>query len=154
MTAENPKREIEEALSIGRELGDEYIIAQSLSNLGRNEATDGNYVKGRSLLEQSLDIWRRLEPKHKMERVLTQNFLGDNALQENDLKKAQLLYEDCINVFREIGDQNFLAYVVWPIEDARRYSSEKVSPRISWRSAAEEISLADTKVLMMKRKEV
>ena len=112
MITENPEREIEEALSIGRELGDEYIIAQSLSNLGRNEATDGNYVKGRALLEQGLDIWRRLEPKYKMERVLAQNFLGDIALLENDLKKAKLLYEDCIHVFREIGDQNFLGYVV------------------------------------------
>src|SRR5215510_5298875 len=36
--------------------------------------------------------------------------------------------------------------MVRPISDARRYSSEKVSPSISWKSAAETSIAADTQV--------
>src|SRR4030095_13638919 len=45
MSDVNPHQELQEALSIGRELGNDYVIAQSLLNLGRNETTAGNYSK-------------------------------------------------------------------------------------------------------------
>lgn len=118
MTRVNPLPELEEALSIGRELGNDYIIAKSLMNIGRNEAVAGNYSKARFLLEESLGVWRALEREHKLEQehkielVLTMNFLGDVALQQNDLNQAQLLLEESVGVFREIGDQNFMAYPV------------------------------------------
>ena len=112
MTAVNPRQELEEALSIGRELDSDPIIAQSLMNLGRTESVDGNYSKARSLLEESLDIGQRLGDEHKTEIVLTKNFLGDVIWNQGDLKKAAKLYEECVSAFREIQDQNFLAYTV------------------------------------------
>jgi predicted ATPase/DNA-binding SARP family transcriptional activator len=112
MTTANPYRELEEALSIGRELGSDHIIAQSLRNLGRTEYVDGNYAKARSLLEESLDIGQKLGHEHKMEIVLTKNFLGDVAWHQGDLKNARLLYEECVSALKEIRDQNFLAYAV------------------------------------------
>jgi predicted ATPase/DNA-binding SARP family transcriptional activator len=112
MTTVNPHREIEEALSIGRELGSNPIIAQSLMNLGRTETVNGNYPKARSLLEESLGIWQKSGHEHKMEMVLTKNFLGDVAWHQGDLKKAASLYEECVIAFKEIRDQNFLAYAV------------------------------------------
>jgi len=56
----NPRRELDEALSIGRELGDKVIIARSLCNLGLIEGTEGRYVEARSLFEQSLELFREL----------------------------------------------------------------------------------------------
>jgi predicted ATPase/DNA-binding SARP family transcriptional activator len=112
MSAVNPHRELEEALLIGRELENDYVIAQSLSNLGRNETNAGNFPKARSLLEESLDVWQRLGPEYKMDIVLTLNFLGDVAFSEGDLIEAQTLYEKCIAAFKEIRDQNFLAYTI------------------------------------------
>jgi predicted ATPase/DNA-binding SARP family transcriptional activator len=110
MTDVNPRLEIEEALSIGRELGDDHIIGQSLMNLGRNEAVDGNYSKARSLLEEGLRIAQKLGPDHKMEFILVKNFLGDVAWHQGDLKNARLFYEEVVSAFKEIRDQNFLAY--------------------------------------------
>jgi predicted ATPase/DNA-binding SARP family transcriptional activator len=112
MSAVNPGPELDEALSIGRELANDHIIAQSLSNLGRNESVDGNYSKARSLLVESLGIWRKLGHEHSMEIVLTQIFLGDVALQQGDLEEARSLYEECVSIYKEIRDQNFLAYAV------------------------------------------
>jgi len=112
MTAVNPHQELEEALSIGRELENDHIIAQSLSNLGRNEATAGNFPKARSLLKESLNFWRRLGHEHKMDMVVTSIFLGDAAFHQGDLKEAQALYEECVTALREIRDQNFLAYTI------------------------------------------
>ena len=112
MSTVNPHRELEEALSIGRELGNDRIIAQSLSNLGRNETAAGNYSQARSLFEQSLDIWQKLGHEHKMEIILTRNFLGDLAFHQGDLEQAKVLYEECVSAFKEIRDQNFLAYSV------------------------------------------
>jgi len=104
MTDVNPRLEIEEALSIGRELGDDHIIAQSLTNLGRNEGVDGNYSKARSLLEQGLSIAQKLGPEHKMEFILTNNFLGDVAWHQGDLKNARLFYEEGVSAFKESCD--------------------------------------------------
>ena len=50
--------ELEEALSIGRELGDRWNIATALRNLGLLENIQGNYLEACSFLEQSLEIWR------------------------------------------------------------------------------------------------
>jgi predicted ATPase/DNA-binding SARP family transcriptional activator len=112
MTDVNPRREIEEALSIGRELANDHIIAQSLINLGRNEGVDGNYSRARALLIEGLKIAQKLGPEHRMEFIVGKNFLGDVAWHQGDLKNAKLSYEEAVSAFREIRDQNFLAYTL------------------------------------------
>jgi non-specific serine/threonine protein kinase len=112
MTDVNPRREIEEALSIGRALANDHIIAQSLINLGRNEDVDGNYSRARALLVEGLEIAQNLGPEHRMEFIVAKNFLGDVAWHQGDLKNAKLSYEEAVRAFREIRDQNFLAYTL------------------------------------------
>jgi predicted ATPase/DNA-binding SARP family transcriptional activator len=102
--------ELEEALSIGRELADPWNIATALRNLGLLENIQGNYPEARSFLEQSLEIWRDMGPKGKMGSAWSLIFLGDVALNNGDLKRACTLYEESARVLREIGDINFLAY--------------------------------------------
>ncbi len=112
VSTSNPRRELEEALSIGRDLGDHSIIARSLCNLGLMENVEGNYAEARSLLQQGIDLWQRLGPERKMEYIWALIFLGDVALNQKNLQEAEALYEISINALRAIDDRNFLAYSV------------------------------------------
>jgi predicted ATPase/DNA-binding SARP family transcriptional activator len=108
----NPRLQLEEALSIGREIEDNSIIARSLCNLGLIESVEGNYAEARSLLQQGVDLWQELGPERKMEYIWALIFLGDVALNQKDLQEAEALYEISTNALRGIGDLNFLAYSV------------------------------------------
>lgn len=112
ITPFDPRRELEEALSIGRELEDKSIIARSLCNLGLSESVQGNYAEARSLLRQGLDILRELGAEYKTDYLWALIFLGDVALNQDDLSEAQILYGQCSSALKEINDRNFQAYVV------------------------------------------
>jgi tetratricopeptide (TPR) repeat protein len=104
--------ELEEALSIGRELGDRWNVATALRNLGLLESIEGNYAEARSLFEQSLEIWRELGYEGKTGRSWSLIYLGDIALIQEELERARSLYEESISFLRALGDMNFLAYSV------------------------------------------
>ncbi len=119
--------ELEEALSIGRELGDQWNTAVALLYLGLLASMQGNYVEARSLLEQSLEISRTMGPEGKVILSWTLTFLGDVALNQNESKEARSLYEESVVILREIGDKNFLAYslrrlglLAWREKDYRK----------------------------------
>ena len=104
--------ELEEALSIGRELGDPWNIATALRYLGLLASMQGNYVEARSLLEQSLEIWRSMGPEGRRGVSWTLTFLGDVALNQKESNEARSIFEETVAILREIGDKNFLAYSV------------------------------------------
>jgi predicted ATPase/DNA-binding SARP family transcriptional activator len=119
--------ELEEALSIGRELGDQWNTATALRYLGLLASMQGNYVEARSLLEQSLEISRTMGPEGKVVLSWTLTFLGDVALNQNESKEARSFYEESVAILREIGDKNFLAYslrrlglLAWREKDFRK----------------------------------
>jgi predicted ATPase/DNA-binding SARP family transcriptional activator len=102
--------ELEEALSIGRELGDQWNTAAAVLYLGLLDSMQGNYVEARSLLEQSLEISRTMGPEGRVVLSWTLTFLGDVALNQNESKEARSFFEETVAILREIGDKNFLAY--------------------------------------------
>jgi tetratricopeptide (TPR) repeat protein len=104
------RTELEEALSIGRELGDQRSIATTLRNLGLMANIQGKYLEGRPFLEESLEIWRRIGAEGKLDSAWTLTFLGDVALSLDETARAQLLYEEAVTIWREHGDKNFMAY--------------------------------------------
>lgn len=104
--------ELEEALSIGRELGDQWNTATALRNLGQIENIKGNYLEARTLLEQSLVIWREMGSDGRMGGAWTLNFLGDVALIHYEAEWARSLFEEAIAILREPGDINFLGYSI------------------------------------------
>jgi len=104
--------ELEEALSIGRELGDPWNTATALRNLGLLENIRGNYPEARALLEQSLLIWREMGPEGKTGSAWTLMFLGDVALNHYEAEWARSLFEETITILKELGDINFLAYSI------------------------------------------
>jgi tetratricopeptide (TPR) repeat protein len=104
--------ELEEALSIGAELGDQWNTATAMRYLGLLASIQGRYVEARPLLELSLEIWRTMGPGGKLGLSWTLTFLGDVALNQNELDEARSIYEETVAILREIGDKNFLAYSV------------------------------------------
>jgi non-specific serine/threonine protein kinase len=104
--------ELEEALTIGRELGDPQTTATALRNLGLVENIKGNYAEALTYLEQSLEIWREIGPAGKTGSTWTLIFLGDVALNHSNPEWARSLYEETVAILRELGDLNFLAYSV------------------------------------------
>ncbi|HEX9837744.1 MAG TPA: tetratricopeptide repeat protein, partial [Anaerolineales bacterium] len=104
--------ELEEALSIGRKLGDPWNTATALRNLGLLESINGNYQEARALLEQSVEIWRAMGPEGRTGAAWTIIFLGDVALNYYEAEWARSLYEETVSILREPGDINFLAYSI------------------------------------------
>jgi len=102
--------QFEEALRIGKELGDSSIIALALRNLGLLENIEGNFQEARSFLEQSLVVCNDMGIEGKNERAWTMNFLGDLALNQGDTIRAKVYFEDTAALQRETGNINFLAY--------------------------------------------
>lgn len=106
------REQLEEALSIGRELGDPWNIATALRNLGLHASIHGNYEQAQTLLEQSLQIWQEMGPEGGLGSSWTLIFLGEVALHQEQPERARLLLENANTILREIGDHNFLAYSI------------------------------------------
>jgi tetratricopeptide (TPR) repeat protein len=106
------RSELEEALSIGREFGDNWNIATALRNLGLLANIQGDYQDARGFLEQSLNVCRDMGEDGKMGYANGLIFLGDVALNHGEGEWARSLYEEAVAILRKPGDINFLAYAV------------------------------------------
>jgi tetratricopeptide (TPR) repeat protein len=106
------RADLEEALAIGRELGDDWNVATALRTLGLLENIQGNYTAARTLLEESLEIWQRLGPSAGGARAISLTFLGDLALIQDQDEEARRLYEESVRILAERMDSNWQAYSV------------------------------------------
>jgi len=106
--------QLEEALSIGRELGDRWNIATALRNLGALNNIRGNYAEARVFLEQALKVWRDMGTEGKLGYAISLAFLGDVEISCNQVEKARSLYNESVAGLREpdVGDNNFLGYPI------------------------------------------
>ncbi len=99
----------EQALTIWRELGDELKIAYALSDLGRWYGKDPK--KSRLLLEQSLEIYRKLDNQAFIARQLI--LLASSHLESNDemdLIKARDLLAESQAITRRLGKNSLTAW--------------------------------------------
>jgi non-specific serine/threonine protein kinase len=119
----NPRGKLEEALSIGNELGDKLIIAQSLCNLGLISMTEGRYRDAHFFFRRSLDLFQELGFRNK-EYIWSLTFLGDVVFHLNDLEAASRYYEQSTRALRELEDRNFLAYAVRRLAQLAWYCGE------------------------------
>lgn len=83
------------------------IRAQALSGAGLLAMRQRDLDEGRSLLEQSLAIFRALKDHLEAARAL--NVLGSVAVEQDDRERAQALYEESLRVAREAGDRSTVA---------------------------------------------
>jgi non-specific serine/threonine protein kinase len=106
------RADLEEALSIGKELRDTWNIATALRSLGLFEMSQGNYAAAQDFLDQSMAMWETLGPVRSLGSAITLTFLGDLALYQNKTARASALYEESIRHLSEPSDLNFQAYAV------------------------------------------
>jgi predicted ATPase/DNA-binding SARP family transcriptional activator len=106
------RQELEEALSIGMEFGDQWNTATALRNLGLLENIQGNFQAARPFLEQSLKLWKDMGSEGRTGYAYTLIFLGDLALKHDEAERARSLYEESVEILRELGENNYLAFSV------------------------------------------
>jgi predicted ATPase/class 3 adenylate cyclase/Tfp pilus assembly protein PilF len=94
---------LEESLSIMRQLGDPWSIADTLNSLGTVAHCQGNYVAARVLYEDSLSLLRQLGDQRGITNTL--NNLGRVASDQDDYTEARVLLDECLSISRQLGDQ-------------------------------------------------
>jgi predicted ATPase len=77
--------------------------AKVLEGAGVLALLQGDYVAARSLLEQSLSLWRETGDGYGRAAVL--DSLGDVARGRGDYATARALYEESLALFRSLGDR-------------------------------------------------
>jgi predicted ATPase len=97
-----------QAVSCARKSGDGWILGYSLHGLGA-AVERINYGEAVPILEESIEIWRKVGVKEGLAEALNQ--LGTVAHGQNDDKRALPLYEESLALFREIGSKSSIGMV-------------------------------------------
>jgi predicted ATPase/class 3 adenylate cyclase len=99
---EECRRSAHEALAIGRETGDQHLIARSLSYLGLASQADGDPAEGDRLFEESLTIARANGYGDTVATNLT--WLGAHANWRGEFTQAIETSRQAVAAAREVGD--------------------------------------------------
>jgi predicted ATPase len=94
----------EDALALWRELGDDLLIAWTLSSLAWNARQRGDMVTARSLAEESVEVLQRLGNHEDLMLQLAN--LADHTHAQGDHATAHALYQRSLAILRELKDQD------------------------------------------------
>lgn len=94
----------EESLTLLRQQGDVWFVAQVLSNLGLVFHEQGDEARARDMFEAALATRRALGDRAGLARSL--NDLGDVAYAEGDLDAASVAYAEELTIVRDLGDRS------------------------------------------------
>ncbi len=100
----------EEALSIGREVGDKRLLAYPGLFLGMIRVYQGNIEAARSLLEESLSLVKELGNAEG--EALALFTLGAAAYRSGDLATARTQWEESLRLYQAQGDVQFAPMVL------------------------------------------
>jgi tetratricopeptide (TPR) repeat protein len=92
----------EEALSLGRRLGDRETTADSLTSLGAIAARRNEYDQAETLLSEALDSARDMGDERATATALVE--LGSLANYTHDVERAMGCYEESLALVRKLGD--------------------------------------------------
>jgi ATP/maltotriose-dependent transcriptional regulator MalT len=99
----------QEALSLARELGDAWAIAQTLDNLGVVAWRDGDLARGTSLHEESLAVAREAGDSRHIALALEN--LAHIASRQGDWRRSTRLFAESLVEFRIVRDPRRLGMV-------------------------------------------
>ena len=105
-------------LSMQREMGDKWGIANSLNNLGLIALRDNDYAAAQTLYEESLGLWRELGNQGVAALSLTN--LGNIAADLGDYVRANSLHQESLSIFRELNDLRGVATSLAHLADVAR----------------------------------
>jgi tetratricopeptide (TPR) repeat protein len=95
---------LEQALEMGRAIGDKEVMTNSLNGLALVAHDRGDYSTARSFYEQNLALSRELGDKWGMSTSL--NNLGNASYAEGDYPAARSYHEESLALKRELGDKS------------------------------------------------
>ena len=104
----------EEALSIGREVGDKRLIASPEMLLGMIRVNQGNSEAARSLLEESLSLYKELG--YAEGEALALFNLGATAYRSGDRATARIQWEESLRLLQAQGNVQFAPMVLSALE--------------------------------------
>jgi predicted ATPase/DNA-binding CsgD family transcriptional regulator len=101
------RSQLEESVTIWREVGDKQGLAQALRFLSGSFESQGEYVVARPLAEESVELFRQGEDKFGLGITLSR--LGITALAQGDHAAARAYLQEGVAISREIEDDWALA---------------------------------------------
>ncbi|MBW8877778.1 MAG: CHAT domain-containing protein [Acidobacteria bacterium] len=93
----------ERARAIAREIGDEWVLASALSNLGLLDSDEGETHKGIELQEQALELTKRVGDPEQEGKILSNLAYAYKQVSEN--QKAVKLYKQTLELARSTSDR-------------------------------------------------
>jgi predicted ATPase/class 3 adenylate cyclase len=106
---------IEESLSIFRETGNQFDIAECLNLLVGLAMNKGSFEQARLLQEEALSLRKEIGDKDGMANSLY--MLGQIAHSQSDVVRAESLYEESLTLFREIGNRSWILRTLGTLAD-------------------------------------
>lgn len=106
------RRYLEEALTISRKLDDQLTLARSLGYLGAVASAESDYIRARSLLDESLRIARGLGAAGRKAASWALAFLGDVHFMQGDYTSSKKLYEEAVALAKEAHEKNMLGLMI------------------------------------------
>lgn len=91
-----------EAVAIAERLGNRWVLATSLLNLGATRLKDGRTAEARDLFERALSIYEEIGDRHFTARILTQ--LANAALADGRPGEAKALARRAAEISALLGD--------------------------------------------------
>jgi tetratricopeptide (TPR) repeat protein len=93
----------EESLSLFREVGDKFGVAQCLSSMAGIARLKGDFEEARAIGEEHLALRQEIGDKDGI--AIAHAHLGLTILRQGDYQKARELYEESLTGFREVGNK-------------------------------------------------
>jgi predicted ATPase/DNA-binding SARP family transcriptional activator len=87
----------------------------------------GDYVRVKEPIEESLNLWRELGNKRGIANAL--GILGDTCLLQADYAAAQTAYEEGLALFQEIGDKRGIASMMTDLGNVANYRADYATAR-------------------------
>jgi non-specific serine/threonine protein kinase len=104
------ERVLEEALNIGRKIEDPWNTAWALNYMGAIDNMQGSYDEAEAHLREGLALSREMGGAGSFCAAWALVLLGDVSLYREEIKPAELLYEESVALLRELKNRNLLAY--------------------------------------------
>jgi predicted ATPase/DNA-binding SARP family transcriptional activator/tetratricopeptide (TPR) repeat protein len=108
----------EQALAIGREIDDKYVIANVLDYLGNIYTTQGDYTAARAASDESVAVFLETNNRWMSSRPLGN--LGLICYQQRDYEAARSYLQAGLEIYREIGDKANIAFMLETLGDIDR----------------------------------
>jgi tetratricopeptide (TPR) repeat protein len=136
----------EEAVTLAREAGDDFVLAIALNNLGGVLAILGENEQAAEYLEESLELRRRIGDLSRI--ALSLGNVADMALLQGKTNKAAIMFAEAAEIATAIGDKRHVSFALgglgrvayreerWEEADTRTRESLRLAQELGMKSFA------------------